>query len=206
MILSPFFLAHVGAFVFSTFLMITTDSHLALAREGDREAFGLLYDTYSKPIYDFLFFRTFDEVRAQDLMSETFFKALRSLASFKGDTLAEFKSWIFTIAFNLFIDSTRQASDHADIEDHLDIGQITPDYASILDGNERLERVLAYLDTLWPPHKDVILMAIWDDLKYSEIAIITGLSLSNIKKIVSRTLPKIAANVANFLSLIFLFN
>ena len=49
-------------------------------------------------------------------------------------------------------------------------------------------------------------MAVWDDLKYSEIATITGLSLSNIKKIVSRTLPKIAANVTNFLLLIFLFN
>jgi RNA polymerase sigma-70 factor, ECF subfamily len=206
MILSPFFSASVEAFVFSTFLMIATDSHLSLARDGDREAFGLLYDAYSRPVYDFLFFRTFDEARAQDLMSETFFKALRSLSSFKGVTLAEFKSWIFTIAYNSFIDSTRTPSDYADIDDHVDVGQITPDHASTIDGSDRLERVLAYLDTLWPPHKDIILMAVWDDLKYSEIAIITGLSLSNIKKIVSRTLPKIAANVANFLPFIFLFN
>ena len=81
-------------------------------------------------------------------MSETFFKALRSLASFKGVTLAEFKSWIFTIAYNLLIDSTRQIVDHADIDDHLDAGQITPDHASTIDGGDRLERVLAYLDTL----------------------------------------------------------
>jgi RNA polymerase sigma-70 factor, ECF subfamily len=186
--------------------MTLTDWHLSLAREGDREAFGLLYDDYSKPIYDFLFFRTFDESRAQDLMSETFFKALRSIASFKGATLVEFKSWIFTIAYHTLIDSTRQAVDTSDIENHIDVEKIVPDYASQLDGNDRLQRVLAYLDTLWAPHKDIILMAVWDDLKYAEIATITGLSLSNIKKIISRTLPKIAANVTNFLPLIFLFN
>ncbi len=64
--------------------------------------------------------------------------------------------------------------------------------------------MLGYLDTLGPPTRDIILMAIWDDLKYSEIALITGLSLANIKKIISRTLPKIAANVTAVLPVFFL--
>ena len=48
------------------------------------------------------------------------------------------------------------------------------------------------------PERDraIITMRIWDDLSYEEIAKISGESLSNAKKIVSRGLEKISANVS----------
>ena len=45
-------------------------------------------------------------------------------------------------------------------------------------------------------------MRIWDELSYAEISEITGESVSNAKKIVSRTMTKIAANV----TYIFIFS
>lgn len=52
-----------------------------LARKGDTEAFGLLYDHYQGSVYRFLYYRTRSATLAEDLTSETFFRALRSMLS-----------------------------------------------------------------------------------------------------------------------------
>ena len=49
-----------------------------LARGGDDDAFGLLYDHYQPSVYRFLYYRTRSIVVAEDLTSETFFRALRN--------------------------------------------------------------------------------------------------------------------------------
>ena len=55
---------------------------------------------------------------------------------------------------------------------------------------------MAYLETLGERERSIITMKIWDDMDYSEIAKITGESEANLRKITSRTLAKIAANVS----------
>lgn len=64
-----------------------------------------------------------------------------------------------------------------------------------IDVRDTLAEVLAYISTLGERDRIIITMRIWDDLSYDEISRITGESVSNAKKIVSRTLEKIAANV-----------
>jgi len=49
-----------------------------LARTGDSDAFGLLYDHYQPSVYRFLFYRTRSSQLAEDLASETFFRARTS--------------------------------------------------------------------------------------------------------------------------------
>ena len=50
-----------------------------LARTGDSDAFGMLYDHYQGSVYRFLFYRTRSSTLAEDLTSETFFRALRNM-------------------------------------------------------------------------------------------------------------------------------
>jgi DNA-directed RNA polymerase specialized sigma24 family protein len=52
------------------------------------------------------------------------------------------------------------------------------------------------MDTLSLRDKNIVMMRIWDDMSYEDISRITGESVANSKKIVSRTLEKIAANVS----------
>ena len=153
--------------------MNVSDEIIAQARAGEKEAFGTLYDAFSRPVYDFLFYRTFDQSLAEDLTSETFFKAMRSISQLRGSTMQDLKSWIFTIAYNTLVDATRRNTTTENIADHENHMSSQPDYAGQVDATDRLAQVLGYLETLGPPHKDIILMAIWDDLKYSEIAQIT---------------------------------
>lgn len=74
-----------------------------LARQGDKEAFGLLYDHYQASVYRFLYYRTRSQALAEDLTSETFFRALRSMNNFRWQG-KDFGAWLMTIARNLATD------------------------------------------------------------------------------------------------------
>ena len=74
-----------------------------LAREGDAEAFGASYDHYSPAVYRFIYYRVSTQAIAEDLTSETFFRALRSMASFQWQG-KDFGAWLMTIARNLVVD------------------------------------------------------------------------------------------------------
>jgi len=74
-----------------------------LARSGDKEAFGLLFDHYHAAVYRFLYYRTRSHQLAEDLTSETFFRALRSMSGFRWQG-KDFGAWLMTIARNLCTD------------------------------------------------------------------------------------------------------
>ncbi|MFC5728984.1 MULTISPECIES: sigma-70 family RNA polymerase sigma factor [Nocardioides] len=74
-----------------------------LARGGDAEAFGQLYDHYQPSVYRFLYYRTRSVAVAEDLCSETFFRALRNMSSFRWQG-KDFGAWLMTIARNLATD------------------------------------------------------------------------------------------------------
>jgi RNA polymerase sigma-70 factor, ECF subfamily len=74
-----------------------------LARGGDAEAFGMLYDHYHASVYRFVYYKVGSVAVAEDLMSETFFRALRGMGSFRWQG-KDFGAWLMTIARNLTTD------------------------------------------------------------------------------------------------------
>lgn len=74
-----------------------------LARGGDKEAFGLLYDHYQTSVYRFICYRVGGVQLAEDLTGETFFRALRSMNGFRWQG-RDFGAWLMTIARNLTAD------------------------------------------------------------------------------------------------------
>ena len=74
-----------------------------LARGGDSEAFGQLYDHYNTSVYRFIYYRVGSVALAEDIAAETFFRALRSMSSFRWQG-KDFGAWLMTIARNLTAD------------------------------------------------------------------------------------------------------
>ena len=74
-----------------------------LARAGDREAFGLLYDHYHASVFRFVYYRTRSTTLAEDLTADTFFRALRRMNGFRWQG-KDFGAWLMTIARNLVAD------------------------------------------------------------------------------------------------------
>ncbi|CAN5759930.1 sigma-70 family RNA polymerase sigma factor [soil metagenome] len=81
----------------------TVTSLVERARSGDAEAFGELYDRYVLGVYRFCYHRTSSVALAEDLTSETFFRALRAVESFRWQG-RDFGAWLTTIARNLVAD------------------------------------------------------------------------------------------------------
>ena len=68
--------------------------------------------------------------------------------------------------------------------------------ARSVDAKSKLEEVLGFMQIFSERDRMILIYRIWEDLSYEEISQITGESVSNCKKIVSRSLEKIAANIS----------
>lgn len=80
-------------------------------RNKKQEDLANIYEEYYDKIARYIFAKLGDQVQAEDLSSEVFLKALRSLDSYEERGIA-MKSWLFRIAHNLVIDHFRKAAKH----------------------------------------------------------------------------------------------
>ena len=65
-----------------------------------------LYRIYKQDVYGYLLSLTRDPSLAEDLLSETFLKAIQSLPKFRGDSTS--KTWLLGIARNLWLQELRR--------------------------------------------------------------------------------------------------
>lgn len=156
---------------------------------GDRRMFGVLYDRYIGKIHDFIYFKTYHKHIAQDLTSQVFMKALDKIDVFdaRGGT---FGGWLFRIARNAVIDHYRTKKEGSDIEDAHDIDDGT-DIARDVDAKMTLEKLEKYLEGLEADQRDIIIMRVWQELSYKEIAEIMGKTEAGCKMAFSRALKKL---------------
>ncbi len=82
-------------------------------KNGEREAFGTLYDRYSDLVFRYVFYRVGSTQLTEDIVSETFLRALRRIGSFTWQG-TDIGAWFITIARNLVIDHVR--SSHTRLE------------------------------------------------------------------------------------------
>jgi RNA polymerase sigma-70 factor, ECF subfamily len=109
-----------------------TDEELAgRAQRGCRESFDELMKRFQAPILHFLRSRT-APAEAEDLLQETFLRAFRALDRYRSDWPV--RTWLFTIARRVCIDSGRRARITMQVTD--DLCGTAPDAAAIASANE----------------------------------------------------------------------
>lgn len=170
----------------------------------DFEAFGNLYEDYVDSIFAFVFRKTGDREIAEDLCSQVWMKAMKALERFETQEGASFKSWIYRIAQNTIIDHYRSKKEQVDIDEIAEIG-FHENIAEVIDNKDKLTQVTIFLETLKPIEREIVILRVWDNLSYKEIAEITGKTQDNCKQIYKRSLEKIQANVTLLLLLMFFF-
>lgn len=85
------------------------------------DAFETLYQKYKLDVYYYLLSLTKDPTLAEDLVSETFLLAYRSLHKLQEDS--NFKAWILRIARNQFLSYCRNKKIMVPYEEYMDILQ-----------------------------------------------------------------------------------
>lgn len=163
---------------------------VSLCQKSKIDNFSFLYEKYIDEIYKFVYLKTYDKELTEDLTSQTFLKALDKIHTFKVTPDANFRAWLYRIAYNLVVDNYKQLKETIDLSEVLECGY-SYDFAQDVDNKDKLKEVMDFFETLKPKHKEILIMRLWDDLSFKEISEITGESLDNCKKIVSRTLSNI---------------
>ena len=82
--------------------MLRSDEELMLSyRDGDERAFEMLYRRYERPLLNFIYRMVMDASDAENLCQEAFFRVMRGRKKYRAT--AQFKTWLFQIAANLWI-------------------------------------------------------------------------------------------------------
>ncbi|KRF37155.1 sigma-70 family RNA polymerase sigma factor [Nocardioides sp. Soil805] len=164
-----------------------------LARGGDTEAFGLLYDHYQPAVYRFLYYRTRSVTLAEDLTSETFFRALRSMNNFRWQG-RDLGAWLMTIARNLTTDHfkagrTRLELTTEDMSLHDDATDGPEDAVLESLTNEILLEALAELPT---EQRECIIMRFLQGMSIAETALALERSEGAVKQLQLRGVRNLA--------------
>ncbi len=165
-----------------------------LARGGDADAFGLLFDHYHGSVYRFLFHRTRSTTLAEDLTSETFFRALRSMSNFRWQG-KDFGAWLMTIARNLCTDHfkagrTRLEMTTEDMGLHDDGTTEGPEDAVLTSLTN--EVLLEALTELPGEQRDCLVMRFLQGMSISETAAVLGRSDGAVKQLQLRGVRNLA--------------
>jgi RNA polymerase sigma-70 factor (ECF subfamily) len=173
-------------------------------RAGRLDAFDVLYDRYVEPIHRYVSRRVLSREIAEDLVSITFLKALENIRSFD-PAKGVFRAWLYRIARNSLIDYYRDPSRRtANIEDAWDLpGDDVTELAA--ERSIDLERVRKALAQLKPLQREIVMLRIWDDLSYREIAAIVGKTESNCKMLYSRAMRGLRMDLVALVLLVSLF-
>ncbi len=147
---------------------------LALARQGDREAFGTLVKRYERRVVGVALSVVHNQDDALELAQETFVRAFENLRSF--ESRSSFSTWLYRIAANLAIDFWRREGRYNVLrgEDAEDVLRRLPssrgDSFRAASQSELGEKLSKALEQLTPEHRAVILLREVEGLSYDEIS------------------------------------
>ncbi|GHN00152.1 RNA polymerase subunit sigma-24 [Cytophagales bacterium WSM2-2] len=162
-----------------------SDSQLVLLyQNGNEEAFEMLLHRHKSRIYTAIYLIVKDRYVAEDLLQDTFIKAVNVIKSGRYNEEGKFLPWISRIAHNLAIDHFRSCKRHPEItlEDGsrvFDSMQFAADsFETIQVRQDTKSRLRALIKELPPEQKEVLIMRNYLQMSFQEIADHTGVSIN----------------------------
>lgn len=155
---------------------------------GDKNALGKLYELTSGYLLNMARAYVRDRSLAEDVVSETYLKAVRGAGSFdpKGNGL----NWLFKIvrntAFNL--NSYENRRRHEDIESHLDIADV---FDAMDDARLDMKELRSAVRTLPREERALLYYRYWEGYTVRELAALTGKPVSTTQDALKRILKKL---------------
>lgn len=158
------------------------------AQEGDKDAFGEIYQLFYRRIYRYCLFNTAKHETAQDLCQETFFRAWKSLSAFsqKGGS---FQAYLFKIARNLIIDLARKKKEvPLENYDEPDNRQSPDKSIERQDDIKKVRNALLKLDFV---ERQIIILRYFEEMTTAETARAIGLREGALRVRTHRVLKKL---------------
>jgi RNA polymerase sigma-70 factor, ECF subfamily len=156
--------------------------------EGKKSSFEELMRRYNSRIYNFVIRMVRNDEVASDLTQDFFIKIYSVLGKYNFEY--KFSTWAYRICYNLVIDHIRKNQMQVDSLDDTLISQkdmllsenyVKEDGFKSLSDQEMSAYIWQTVGTIPSKYRELILLRYIQDLKYEEIADITGLPVGTVK-------------------------
>ncbi len=169
--------------------------------KGDEHAFSQIYDRWSKPILNYFFKMLWqDSEKAQDMMQDLFVKIINKPHQY--DPKRSFKTWIYTVAYNMCKNEYRKHETRKVVSNNLDenigVKDSSYNYENKTDKGFFNQRLKEELELMSDNHRKVFIMRMKHDLSIKEIAEIMKTSEGTVKSRIFYALKKLSENLKEF--------
>jgi RNA polymerase sigma-70 factor (ECF subfamily) len=170
-------------------------------KEREERVSATTFEDLAMPLFDQLYnfarWLTQDTVEAEDLVQETYTKALRGFSSFQLGT--NFRAWMYRILRNSFLSSrtglkTMVAIDEETEEKLLPAENTTPE--SILIAQASRETVQQALADLPVPFREILLLCEVEEMSYQEISETLAIPIGTVMSRLSRARKALRGSLA----------
>ena len=171
---------------------------MVLVCDRNTKALKILYDRYSKGVYNFIFKYTNNKEISEDVLQETFTRVWFAAHTFNNQK-GRFKAWLFTIGINITRNEMIKKRYHYQ---HLSLDEFNLDNeAAGNPGIESVENLLEHMDLkdtikraleeLNPDLREVVILKHYQKMKFSEISEITHTPEGTLKARFHRALSQL---------------
>ena len=179
--------------------MDSDENLVAELREGNEAAFNRIVERYKREMYALAYRFTGNHQDADDIAQETFLKAYRSVRSFRGDS--SLRTWLYRIAVNTSINHLKKGKKSVWVE--LDTQRQAPAVGpkgeqKLLEKEfqARLEQAIARLPQ---KQKKTLILKVFQELKFSEIAAVMKCSIGTAKANFFHAVSKLKTDLIGYL-------
>ncbi|WP_395067010.1 RNA polymerase sigma factor [Flavobacterium sp.] len=151
---------------------------------GDENALAVLIKRHQSKIYGFIYSKMPDRDVADDIFQDTFIKVIKTLKSNSYNEEGKFLPWVMRIAHNLIVDHFRKNKKMPMLREteEFSIFSILTDNSLNVEGRiitDSIEKDLRKIVSELPAdQKEVLMMRIYQDLSFNEIAELTNVSIN----------------------------
>ena len=157
---------------------------LSLYQKGNEEAFEVLLHRHKSRIYTSIYLIVKDRYKAEDLLQETFIKAVTTIKSGRYNEEGKFAPWLGRIAHNMAIDSYRKSrrypeivlEDNSRVFNSMDFSEDSAESMQITQDTQT--RLRDFIKELPEEQRQVLVMRHYMDMSFQDIAEKTGVSIN----------------------------
>jgi RNA polymerase sigma-70 factor (ECF subfamily) len=168
-----------------------TDNDLMLqVKLGELDRLGLLFERHKQALFGYFYRRTGDSSTSEDLVQTVFFRILKYRKRFKG--YGRFTTWMYSIARNVMVDHHTKRSGNPLPLEHRTVRDRAGESAEVrILKDERLRLLDEAMNQLREEHREILILAKFQDLKYRDIGEILGCTEGAVKVRIFRALGEL---------------
>ena len=165
---------------------------VAAAQDGDRAAFGLLYERYARMVHGVLLARV-PVGEVDDLVQDVFMRALRRLSTLR--EAASFGAWLAAIARNVANDYHRRSAPEEPLTDDAPDQEIQCEMSSG-DQDRPATAVLDAVMSLSETYRETLILRLVEGMTGPEIAARTGMTHGSVRVNLHRGMEQLRAKLS----------